>query len=144
MLVKQISVFVENKFGRLSSVLKTLADHNIDIIAMCIADTTDFGILRMIVDQPSEAEKTLKAQGFTVKSTSVIAVAVEDSPGGLSKAIDVLKDTGIIIEYAYSFAKGCDGNSARAILRVDKPEEAIDAFLKNDVEVLDASHIYEE
>lgn len=144
MLVKQVSVFVENKFGRLSSVLKTLADSDINIIAMSIADTTDFGILRLIVNQPSKTEKVLKEQGFTVKATSVIAVSIDNTPGGLAKATDILKDNGIVIEYAYSFISKCGDTGACVILRVDKPEETIDAFLRNDIEVLDASQIYED
>ncbi len=143
MLVKQISVFVENKFGRLSPVLQTLAEGDLNIIAMCIADTTDFGLLRLIMNEPTKAEKVLKEKGFAVKSTTVIVVEVENHVGGLSKAIQVLKDHGIVIEYAYSFA-GNDPNTARAVLRVDKPEEAIDAFLKADVTVLDASKIYQD
>lgn len=88
--VKQISVFLENKSGRLAEVTKILGENNIDISALSIADTTDFGILRLIVNDPDKAEKVLKENGFTVSSTNVIAIGVEDKPGGLSKALEIL------------------------------------------------------
>jgi len=99
MLVKQISVFLENKSGRLADVTRTLANNELNICALSIADTTDFGILRLIVNKPEEAEKVLSEHGFTVRCTSVIAIGVEDKPGGLARALDILQQNAISIEY---------------------------------------------
>ncbi|ACL75050.1 ACT domain-containing protein [Ruminiclostridium cellulolyticum] len=141
MLVKQISVFLENKSGRLADVTRTLADNNINICAMSIADTTDFGILRLIVNKPEEAESALSEQQFTVSCTSVIAIGVEDKPGGLAKALDILRDNGISIEYMYAFV-GKTGNEAFVILRVENPETAIETLLKYGIEILPNDKIY--
>ncbi|MFW6306199.1 MAG: ACT domain-containing protein, partial [Bacillota bacterium] len=86
MLIKQISIFIENKSGRLTEVTKILGHNNIDLIAISISDTTDFGILRLIVNDPNKAESVLKENGFTVNTTNVIAIAVDDVPGSLADA----------------------------------------------------------
>lgn len=141
MLVKQISVFLENKSGRLAEVTRTLAEKNIDISALSIADTTDFGILRLIVNKPEEAEKALSEQEFTVSCTNVIAIGVEDKPGGLAKALDILEKNSISIEYMYAFV-GKTGNEAFVILRVENPEEAIKTLESCDIEILPSEKIY--
>jgi hypothetical protein len=141
MLVKQISVFVENKFGRLAEIISVLAKHSIDISALSIADTTDFGILRLIVSDPTLAEHVLREHGMTVKSTDVIAVAVEDKPGGLSKVLNELKDNHIGIEYMYAFI-GKSENGALVIIRVDKPDEAIRILEDTNITVVDAKDVY--
>ncbi|AEY65959.1 ACT domain-containing protein [Clostridium sp. BNL1100] len=141
MLVKQISVFLENKSGRLADVTRTLADNNINICAMSIADTTDFGILRLIVNKPEDAERFLSEQQFTVSCTSVIAIGVEDKPGGLAKSLDILQDNGISIEYMYAFV-GKTGNEAFVILRVENPETAIETLLKYGIKILPSDKIY--
>ncbi|HHV29087.1 ACT domain-containing protein [Acetivibrio mesophilus] len=135
MLVKQISVFLENKSGRLAEVTKILADSNIDISALSIADTTDFGILRLIVNDPETAEKALKDNGFTVSCCSVIAISVPDKPGGLAKALSVLESEAIGIEYMYAFV-GKAENEALVILRLDNPEKAVDMLEGAGVKVL--------
>lgn len=127
MLVKQISVFLENKSGRLAEVTRTLGDNNIDISALSIADTTDFGILRLIVDKPEKAEEVLKAEGFTVSSTSVIAIRVQDKPGGLAQALGVLDKENIDIEYMYAFVSKTE-DEALVILRVIENDRAIAAL----------------
>lgn len=141
MLVKQISVFLENKSGRLAEVTRTLAEKNIDISALSIADTTDFGILRLIVNKPEEAEKALSEQEFTVSCTNVIAIGVEDKPGGLAKALDILERNSISIEYMYAFV-GKAGNEAFVILRVENPAEAIKTLKSCDIEILPSEKIY--
>jgi hypothetical protein len=141
MLIKQISVFLENKSGRLAEVTKILGQNNIDISALSIADTTDFGILRLIVNNPDEALKVLKDREFTVSSTSVIAIGVEDKPGGLSKALEALEKEGIGIEYMYAFV-GKASDEALVILRVDEDNKAIDVLAKNGIEVLSADKVY--
>jgi len=142
MLVKQISVFLENKSGRLAEVTSILGSNDIDISALSIADTTDFGILRLIVNKPDEAERILKEHGFTVKCTDVIAIAVVDEPGGLAEALKVLEHASISIEYMYAFV-GKATNQALVILRVEEPEKAAEILDKNNIRVLPAERVYE-
>lgn len=142
MLVKQISIFLENKSGRLAEVTKILGENNIDISALSIADTTDFGILRLIVNQPEKAEAILKDNGFTVSCTSVIAIAVVDEPGGLAAALDVLDKEAIGIEYMYAFV-GKTTSEALVILRVEEPERAVEALTRNNIKVLPSNVVYE-
>lgn len=123
MLMKQISVFVENKQGRLADITKILADNQIDIRALSIADTTDYGILRLIVNHPEKAIEILKDAGMTVSITNVLAVGIPDQPGGFANAISVLSDAGMGVEYAYAFITPADGQ-AYVILRVDDNERA--------------------
>ena len=141
MLVKQISVFLENKSGRLAEVTKTLGVNNIDISALSIADTTDFGILRLIVNKPEEAERALKENGFTVSCTSVIAIAVEDKPGGLASALEILDTEGIGIEYMYAFV-GKTSSDALVILRVEEPEKAVISLTNRNIKVLASDTVY--
>lgn len=129
MLVKQISVFVENKPGKIADILKVLGDNNIDIGALALADTTDFGILRMIVNDADVAKKLLRDVGFVVKTTDVIAVSMEDRAGGLAEVLDVVKAGDNTIEYMYAFATR-EAASAMAVLKVSNPEMALEA-LKN-------------
>ncbi|MCX7923230.1 MAG: acetolactate synthase [Clostridia bacterium] len=141
MLVKQISVFLENKSGRLAEVTKTLGSNNIDISALSIADTTDFGILRLIVNKPELAEGILKESGFTVSCTNVVAIAVADEPGGLAAALEVLDSESIGIEYMYAFV-GKTSNQALVILRVEAPEKGIEELTKNNIKVLTSEEVY--
>lgn len=141
MLIKQISVFLENKSGRLAEVTKVLGDNNIDISALSIADTTDFGILRIIVSDPQKAEKVLKENEFTVSCTNVIAIAIEDKPGGLSKALSIIEAESIGIEYMYAFVgKASDG--ALVIIRVENPDKAVEILTKNNIKVLSSDSVY--
>ncbi|MCR4434431.1 MAG: ACT domain-containing protein [Clostridiales bacterium] len=142
MLVKQISVFLENKSGRLAEVTRVLGDNNIDISALSIADTTDFGILRLIVNQPEKAEEILKNNDFTVSCTSVIAIAVPDRPGGLAGALDVLDRESIGIEYMYAFV-GKHSQEALVILRVENPDKAIAALQNSRIRVLSSEEVYD-
>lgn len=141
MFVEQISVFLENKSGRLSEVTRTLGSNGIDISALSIADTTDFGILRLIVNKPQKAEETLRAEGFTVSVTSVIAIGVKDKPGGLAMALEILEKAQIGIEYMYAFV-GKSEDEALVILKVEDPEKAIDNLKANGVSVLTSAQVY--
>lgn len=141
MLIKQISVFVENKFGRLAEIIGILGKAGIDISALSIADTTDFGILRLIVNDPVKAEKVLKDEGFAVKTTDVIALAVEDKPGGLAKVLEELTKDNISIEYMYAFI-GKTENLALVVVRADKPDEAVKVLESTNVNVIGAKDIY--
>ncbi|MDI3508652.1 MAG: hypothetical protein PWP48_1252 [Clostridiales bacterium] len=141
MFVKQVSVFLENKLGRLATVTKILGDNGIDISAMALADTTNFGILRMIVNNPDKAVSVLKEAGFTVSTTDVLAVEVDDRPGGLSAVLEVLQDNGISIEYAYSFIKRA-GDKAFILFRVENPDRAVDLLKNTGIRVLEEKEVY--
>ena len=141
MFVKQLSIFVENKSGRLADIIDAIAAAGIDIRAVSIADTTDFGILRLIVDKPDEAEKALKSMGHTVRLTDVIAIEISDTPGGFASALNVLKDRDVEIEYAYAFISRDEGRAC-VILRVDDNDKAIKLFGENGVKILPGSNIY--
>ncbi len=141
MLIKQISVFLENKKGRIEKVTKCLGEKGINISALSIADTTDFGILRMIVSDPEKAKDILKENGFTVNITEVIAVAIEDNPGGLAKALAVIGEKEIGIEYIYAFISKSEGK-AHVVLRTETPEKAITALEHAGFEVLNSNQAY--
>jgi hypothetical protein len=141
MLVEQISVFLENKSGRLAEVTRTLHEQNIDIRALYIADTTEYGILRMIVDRPQASVKALSDKGFTVSSTNVIAIALEDTPGTLDKALAVLSDGGISVEYLYAFV-GRASTDAVVVIRVEDPALAAAAFEKGGIRMMDTREVY--
>lgn len=141
MVVKQISVFLENKSGRLAEVTRILGEQNIDISALSIADTTNFGILRLIVNKPEEAEIALKEQGFTVTGTSVLAIAIDDTPGSLAKALEAITLKGISIDYMYAFI-GKTEAKALVILKVDDIDNAIDSLKSKDIRVLNADEVY--
>ncbi len=143
MLVKQISVFLENKEGRIARVTKVLSDEQINIRALSIADTTEFGILRIIVDDPIKAKATLKENGFTVTTTEVIAIAIDDQPGGLAHALDILHSNKISVEYLYAFISKAS-EKANVILRVEDCEKAIDCLQEKDFTVLTASEVYNQ
>lgn len=134
--MKQLSVFVENKVGRLSAVLDVLKENNVDISALSLADTSEYGILRLVVDKPAIALEALKASGVMVKCTEVIAAAIDDTPGGLAKILSVLTDANIGIEYMYAFI-GKDEGKAWTVFKTDDLEAAYDVFLKNSVAIHD-------
>jgi hypothetical protein len=117
-MIKQVSVFMENKVGRLFHIAKTLGDNKINIRALSLADTSDFGILRLIVDEPEKAIGVLKAENYTVSPTDVLAIEVEDQPGGLAKILGLFDKNGINIEYMYALPKRT-GDKAVMIFRFD-------------------------
>ncbi len=126
-MLNQISVFVENKTGRLASVMKVLTDNNIDIRAMTIADTTDFGIVRLVVRDADNALKLLKANDCTANLTKVVAFSVPDQPGGMFSVIDAFESAGINIEYCYSLVTNKEGRASVAV-RVDNNDKAIEVL----------------
>jgi len=140
-MIKQISVFLENKSGRLAAVTKVLGLNDIDISALSIADTTDFGILRLIVNKPDMAEKALNENGFTVSITEVIAISIPDKPGGLATALEVLQNESISIEYTYAFVGKREGE-ALVILRTDNQQKAMEVLKKNNIKVLTGEEVY--
>lgn len=135
MTVKQLSVFVENQPGKMAEITAVLHRNNIDIRALSIADTTNFGVLRLIVDRPSAAADALKEAGFTVSLTKVIAVGVSDAPGGLASVMAVLSQGGITVEYIYAFISRELG-TAYVILRTDDTERALEILTAHNIPIL--------
>ncbi|HAM53159.1 MAG TPA: amino acid-binding protein [Nitrospiraceae bacterium] len=141
MKVEQISIFLENKSGRLAEVASVLAEAGVNIRALSLADTTDFGILRLIVNDTEKAKKVLKDSGFTVGKTEVIAVEVSDRPGGLAHILNVMKDESINVEYMYAFVQKSGGN-AIIIFRFDELEKAIDILQEAGIRILKGEEVY--
>ena len=135
MTLKQVSVFLENKKGRLAEVTRLIAEEKINIRALSLADTTDFGVLRLIVNDPQRCFTVLKNNAFVAQQTDVIAVEVMDKPGGLYQILDVFDENGINIEYMYAFVEKKSDN-AIVIFRIDRPEQAIQVLKKNKITVL--------
>jgi len=140
-MLKQISMFLENKPGRLARVCRVMAQEGINIRALSIADTVDFGLVRMIVDNPLLAEEKLKARDFMVSITEVVGIKVPDQPGGLVEALDLLEREQVSVEYMYAFI-GRTGDSAMVIFRLDDNEKAVEAFRKSSMEVLTPEEVY--
>ena len=118
MKVKQLSIFLENKSGRLAALSRSLAEQNINILALSLADTADFGILRLIVDDPEKGYAFLKKEGFAVRLTDVLAVRVPDRPGGLAEVLNAIHQRGLNVEYMYAFVRR-RGDDALVIVRMD-------------------------
>jgi len=141
MKVEQISIFIENKSGRLAEVARVLGQKGINIRALALADTSDFGILRLIVDQTDLAKTTLKESGFTVSKTEVVAVEVPDQPGGLSGILDVLDSAKVNVEYMYAFVERCGGNAV-IIFRFDDSDAAIHVLTGKGIKILEGERLY--
>lgn len=140
MLIKQMSVFVENTTGRLAELTRILAEHGIDIKASTIADTVDFGILRCIVPNPEAATEILKEAGFTASITEVIAVTLEDRPGGLHKVLQILADNDIGVDYIYSTIKSKE-DEAVVMIKVEDPKKAMNILTSNGVKLYNMSEL---
>ena len=130
MIIKQISIFVENKPGRLAEITDIIAKNNINIRALSIADTSNFGILRIIVDDTNKVEKILKENDITVSITSVISICVDDRPGGLAEILKKLAEQNIGIEYMYAFVSRQSNDQAYVIMRIEEDFKAMEV-LKN-------------
>jgi hypothetical protein len=141
MKVEQISIFLENKSGRLAEVTKILGDGGVNIRALSLADTSDFGILRLIVNNTEKAKEILKKHNFTVGKTEVIAVEVSDKPGGLAYILDVLRKKDINVEYMYAFVER-SGKDAVIIFRFDDIDRAITVLTDNKIVVLAGEKVY--
>jgi len=141
MKVKQISIFLENKAGRLAEVTRVLGEGQVNIRALSLADTTDFGILRLIVNDTTKALKILKENGFTVAETEVIAVEVPDRPGGLARILAILYEAGMNVEYMYAFVERSSDNAV-IIFRFDDIDAAILALQTKGVKILPGEMVY--
>ncbi len=140
MLVEQIAVFLENKSGRLAEITARLAEDNINIRALSVADTADFGILRLIVDDVEKAKATLKSNGFTVGITNVIAVEVADKTGGLASVLKTVEKEGLNVEYMYAFVNKTQENAV-LIFRFDDMDRAIESLQRNGYTILSTKEI---
>lgn len=141
MSVKQINVFLENEPGRLAEMTKVLSEAQIDIRAIYVTDSTSYGIIRMIVNQPDDAKIELQSKGFTVSLSHVIAVELKDVPGTLDKVLGILSENNIQLEYLYAFV-GRASTDAVVVLRVDDRPKTLEIFEKNSVRVLDDKEVY--
>ncbi len=135
MFVKQISVFIENRQGMLAEFTKTLGEAGLDLIALSIADTTNFGILRAILADTERAFTVIREAGYAASLTDVLAVAVPDKPGGLSEVLIALQDAQVSVEYLYSFVRNVQENAV-IIFRVNEPEKAVDVLNAKGVRLL--------
>ncbi|MEE0934328.1 MAG: amino acid-binding protein [Methanobrevibacter sp.] len=140
MAVKQISIFVENKEGRIKKAIDTLAKENINIRALSIADTTKYGILRLIVSDNEKAIEALEKDGFIVKENEVIILAVPDEPNGLNSTLEVFDEKGINLEYLYAFVSS-KTDEAIVVMRLENMEKAIEALEESNVKILDENDI---
>jgi len=141
MQVEQISVFIENKSGRLAEVTRILGEAGINIRTLSLADTSDFGILRLIVDDTEKAKGVLKERGFTVSKTEVVAVEIPDRPGGLAGLLEVLDAELINVEYMYAFVER-NAQNAVMIFRFDETAKAISALCAKNFTVLNGEKLY--
>ena len=135
MRIKQLSLFVENKSGSLHSVCKVLAENNISIRTLSLADTEQFGILRLLVKEWEEAKKILEKAGFIVKVTEVFAIPVEDRPGGLAGLLGILDQAGMNVEYMYAFTFGRN-DRAVIVFRFEDPDKACKVLENSKIDVI--------
>jgi hypothetical protein len=135
MYTKQVSVFLENKKGRLAEVTKLLTDEGINMRALSLADGADFGVLRLIVDDRARCLAALKARGLAAQETDVIAVEIEDKPGSLHRIVDVLDRAGLGVEYVYAFLEK-KGPSAVGVFKVDDPAKAVQTLKQAGITIL--------
>ncbi|MBS7298441.1 MAG: ACT domain-containing protein [Eubacteriales bacterium] len=142
MIIKQISVFVENGVGGISEITKILSDNNINIRSAYVADTAEFGILRLIVTDTKKAEKVLGDSGIAVKETDVIAVEMSDTPGGLGGILDVLSDNGVNIEYLYAFV-GKGESGALMVFKADDAQKAETVLENSGIVDINATSVYD-
>lgn len=140
MIIKQLSVFLENKSGRLNEVASMLAQAGINMSAFSVADTSEFGILRLIVSDPEKAFEDLKKAGFTVRLTEVVCLQSPNIPGALSKALNILAQEGVFIEYLYAFSM--DKDSAKIVLKPEDIQKCIRVFQDHQLELVRANDLY--
>ena len=138
MRTNQISIFIENRAGRVANITTALGNAGINIRALSLADTSDFGILRLIVSDTEKAKETLKDHGFTVRVSEVIAVAIPDSPGALGNLLSIMEHAGLNVEYMYAFIEK-NMDQAVIIFRFDDIDKAIETLIENDVTVIEES-----
>lgn len=142
MSVKQISVFIENKTGKLAEVTDYIAKHNINLRALSVADTQDFGILRIICENHNEAVDALRDGGFVITETEVLAVEISDKPGSLAKILKILAEAKVVVEYTYAFLSVKNAGHAYMIFRVDDNAVAAASLVAEGVQVASDSELF--
>ncbi len=135
MKIQQIAIFMENKPGHIQSICRTLADADVNINTLSLADTQQYGILRLLTSDPQKAREALTKAGFVVNVTEVLAVEVDDKPGGLLRILDIIGENGINIEYMYAFTFHRNENAVM-VFRFNTPDKAIECLQKADIKVL--------
>ena len=141
MKIKQLSIFLQNKMGSLSKPLEVLTVANVNIRAMCMADTSEFGILRLVVDDPIKGKEALEENNFLVKITEIIGVEMNDAPGGLTTVLDVIKENLIDLEYLYAFSHD-KADKAILLLHSDDIDKLIDVLKANNIPIVPADEVY--
>ncbi len=141
MKIQQISLFLENKPGHLNAICRTLAEAQINIVTLSLADTQQFGIVRLIVEEWQKAKEVLEAAGYVVNVREVVAAAVADKPGGMAEILDLIGKAGVNIEYMYAFTFR-HGKEAVLVFRFDNPDRAIEALKTAGRDVLDAISLF--
>ena len=141
MLIKQLSLFIENKPGSLYPICKVLQENNINIRTLSLADTEQFGILRLLVKEWEKARDVLTEAGFIVKVTDVIALPVGDHPGGLAELLKIIDKYNISVEYMYAFTFGLE-NTAVMVFRFDDPEETLKCFTSEKIEAIQSFELF--
>ena len=141
MYIEQISVFMENKAGRLAEITGVLADCGINIQAMSLADTNDFGILRIIVDKPGDALNGLVGAGFRARVTKVVGIKLDHKPGGLHRILKIMERNGISVEYIYDYLSAGDAETVTIIAKLENQRQAVDTLKNAGVEFTDLTGI---
>ena len=141
MKIKQLSIFLQNKMGSLAKPLEVLTVADVNIRAMCMADTSEFGILRLVVDDPIKGKEALEENNFLVKITDIIGIEMNDAPGGLTSVLDVIRDNLIDLEYLYAFSHKKE-DKAILLLHADDIDMLIDVLIKNNIPLVSAEEVY--
>ena len=141
MKIKQLSIFLQNRMGSLSKPLEVLTVADVNIRAMCMADTSEFGILRLVVDDPEKGKEALEQNNFLVKMTEIIGVEMHDAPGGLTSVLNVIRDNNIDLEYLYAFTHEKEGK-AILLLHADDIDALIDVLNKNNIQIVPSDEVY--
>lgn len=141
MKIKQLSIFLQNRMGSLSKPLEVLSANDINIRAMCMADTSEFGILRLVVDKPEKGKGVLEEKNFLVKITEIIGVEMNDTPGGLTSVLKIIKENDIDLEYLYAFTHD-KADKAILLLHTDDIDNLIDVLKSNNITIIKAEEVY--
>ena len=141
MKIKQLSIFLQNRMGSLAKPLEVLTVANVNIRAMCMADTSEFGILRLVVDDPIKGKEALEENNFLVKITDIIGVEMNDAPGGLTTVLDIIKDNLIDLEYLYAFSHD-KAEKVILLLHADDIDNLISVLSENNIPIVSAEDVY--
>lgn len=141
MKIKQLSIFLQNKMGSLYKPLDVLAEAGINIKAMCMADTSEFGILRLVVDDPAKGKEVLEQNNFLVKITDIIGIVMDDTPGGLTRILKIMKDNSIDLEYLYAFGN-YEQDKAVLLLHADELDRLIEILVENDIMIVPVKYVH--